>query len=196
MTPEEIMQMVDEAGFEHKNHLKYRGRYNKCTVPEKFEIDCFERFATLARADLVEAHEGCKSANTMLLYEVDAIAAIKQERDALKSQLDDYTMIMSSKCAALEAEIERLTEQCKLCIEARVIPLYPVAPQAVPAWLPIESAPHSADPVLALSESGNMKIETGYWLVNLLQASKVDDENCNYTHWMPLPAAPAVKETE
>lgn len=58
-------------------------------------------------------------------------------------------------------------------------------------WLPIESAPHSAAPVLALSESGSMKIETGYWLVNLLHASKVDGENCNYTHWQPLPPYPA-----
>jgi Protein of unknown function (DUF551) len=70
-----------------------------------------------------------------------------------------------------------------------VQPLY-TAPQAVPSWLPISSVPHSADKVLAFSESGNVKIETGYRLVNLLHASKVEGDNCNYTHWMPLPAAP------
>ncbi len=57
-------------------------------------------------------------------------------------------------------------------------------------WQPIETAPATANKVFAFSESGNMKIETGHWLRNMLHAAKVDGEHCNYTHWMPLPAAP------
>ena len=57
-------------------------------------------------------------------------------------------------------------------------------------WQPIETAPATANKVLAFSESGNMKIETGHWLRNMLHAAKVDGDHCNYTHWMPLPAPP------
>lgn len=46
LTKDEVMLLAEKAGFEHKNHIKYRGRYGKCTEPEKFEIDCFERFYT------------------------------------------------------------------------------------------------------------------------------------------------------
>lgn len=57
LTKDEVMLLAEKAGFEHKNHIKYRGRYDKCTEPEKFEIDCFERFYTLGRADLVPVVE-------------------------------------------------------------------------------------------------------------------------------------------
>ena len=57
-------------------------------------------------------------------------------------------------------------------------------------WQKIETAPATANNVLAFSESGNMKIETGFWLINMLHAANIDGEKCNYTHWMPLPAAP------
>ena len=57
-------------------------------------------------------------------------------------------------------------------------------------WQKIETAPATANNVLAFSESGNMKIETGFWLINMLYAANIDGEKCNYTHWMPLPAAP------
>jgi hypothetical protein len=86
MNNEQIQAWAREAGFVSAEFW-----------PDAFKglQGCVERFATIARADLVEAHEGCKSANTMLLYEVDAIDAIKQERDDLR------------------AEVERLTGQCK-----------------------------------------------------------------------------------
>ena len=57
-------------------------------------------------------------------------------------------------------------------------------------WQPIKTAPATANKVLAFSESGNMKIETGHCLRNMLHAAKVDGDHCNYTHWMPLPAPP------
>lgn len=57
-------------------------------------------------------------------------------------------------------------------------------------WHPIETAPATVNNVLAFSESGNMKIETGFWLINMLHAANVDGEKCNYTHWMPLPTPP------
>ncbi len=60
----------------------------------------------------------------------------------------------------------------------------------VTQWQAVETAPARAEPLLALSESGRMSIQTGHWLRNLLHASKVDGDECNYTHWMPLPAAP------
>ena len=57
-------------------------------------------------------------------------------------------------------------------------------------WQKIETAPATANNVLAFSESGNMKIETGFWLINMLHAANIDGEKCNYTHWMPLPSRP------
>ena len=57
-------------------------------------------------------------------------------------------------------------------------------------WQAIETAPATANNVLAFSESGSMKIETGFWLLNMLHAANVDGEKCNYTHWMPLPSRP------
>ena len=57
-------------------------------------------------------------------------------------------------------------------------------------WQKIETAPATANNVLAFSESGNMKIETGFWLINMLHAANIDGEKCNYTHWMPLPTPP------
>ena len=57
-------------------------------------------------------------------------------------------------------------------------------------WQKIETAPATANNVMAFSESGNMKIETGFWLINMLHAANIDGEKCNYTHWMPLPSRP------
>jgi len=57
-------------------------------------------------------------------------------------------------------------------------------------WKPIETAPASSNHVLSFSTSGNIKIETGHWLRNMLHQSKIDGDDCNYTHWMPLPKAP------
>jgi hypothetical protein len=48
ITRETAMELAENAGFEHVNHIKFRGRYNKCTVNEKFEIDCFQRICELA----------------------------------------------------------------------------------------------------------------------------------------------------
>ena len=57
-------------------------------------------------------------------------------------------------------------------------------------WQAIETAPATANNVLAFRESGSMKIKTGFWLLNMLHAANVDGEKCNYTHWMPLPSRP------
>jgi hypothetical protein len=35
-----------------------------------------------------------------------------------------------------------------------------------------------------------MAIETGWYARNMLYASKVDGEECYFTHWMPLPPPP------
>ena len=53
-----------------------------------------EAFATLASADLVEAHEACKSANTMLL---ETLGRIERKADALIVERD-----------AAQAEVESL----------------------------------------------------------------------------------------
>ncbi|WP_342617162.1 DUF551 domain-containing protein [Rhodoferax sp. GW822-FHT02A01] len=71
-------------------------------------------------------------------------------------------------------------------------------PAPEPTWRPIESAPSSTEEVLCLSQSGQMKIETGHYLRNMLHSAKIDGEECFYTHWMPLPPAPGtapVKES-
>ena len=63
---ETAIELAEKAGFEHINHIKYRGRYNKCTVSEKFEIDCFQRLCDLAYqkalADMLEADTKLRAA--------------------------------------------------------------------------------------------------------------------------------------
>ena len=61
------------------------------------------------------------------------------------------------------------------------------------AWQPIETAPLSAMPILTFNEGGRIWIETGYYVHNMLHAAKIDEEECYYTHWMPLPAAPGTQ---
>lgn len=57
-------------------------------------------------------------------------------------------------------------------------------------WMPIESAPKSADPILVVTQDRRIKIETGFYAHNLMHAAKIDAEECVFTHWMPLPPAP------
>jgi hypothetical protein len=57
-------------------------------------------------------------------------------------------------------------------------------------WRPIETAPRSVQPILVLKEGRRMAIETGHYAHNMMHAAKVDGEECGFTHWMPLPAAP------
>lgn len=57
-------------------------------------------------------------------------------------------------------------------------------------WQPIETVPASRDDILLACQNGRMAIETGYYAWNMLDASKQDGDECNYTHWMPLPAPP------
>jgi hypothetical protein len=83
--------------------------------------------------------------------------------------------------------------------QAKVTPLYarhPAPPAGIsPAplageWRPIETAPRSVQPILVLKEGRRMAIETGHYAHNMMHAAKVDGEECGFTHWMPLPAAP------
>jgi len=122
-------------------------------------------------------------------------ATLEQMVDALNNAED---ALNNSQC--LIAGRERLGF-AKPCYAANEIALGFVSPaitagraalaNAEPTgWQKIETAPATANNVLAFSESGNMKIETGFWLLNMLNAANVDGEKCNYTHWMPLPAAP------
>jgi hypothetical protein len=60
----------------------------------------------------------------------------------------------------------------------------------VSEWQPIETAPRSADPILIFNGGGRIRIETGHYAHNMLHASKVDGEECYFTHWMPLPQPP------
>jgi len=47
ITKEQAIQMAEKCGFEHIDHIKYRGRFNKCTAFEKYEIN---RFHALVQA--------------------------------------------------------------------------------------------------------------------------------------------------
>lgn len=63
------------------------------------------------------------------------------------------------------------------------------APMPEP-WMPIETAPKSNEKVLLISLSGGIRIDTGGFAHHLINAAKVDGDECFLTHWMPLPAAP------
>jgi hypothetical protein len=76
------------------------------------------------------------------------------------------------------------------------LPLYaaPPAVSHVPGWQQIETAPKSKERVLVISQSGTISVETGHYAHNMLHAAKIDGDECHYTHWMPLPAAPKASE--
>lgn len=124
-------------------------------------------------ADAADAIEKMEAELDGFKYSVvsAANAKLRAENAALKSEL--------SKAADAGAKQFQVIAGLRAEIEAR--------------WLPIESAPASAEYVLSLNDSGRMKIETGHWLRNMLYAAKVDGEQCNYTNWMPLPAAPGAQ---
>lgn len=42
------IKLASDAGMENIDHIKWRGSYNKCTVPEKFEIDSVVRLCNSA----------------------------------------------------------------------------------------------------------------------------------------------------
>jgi hypothetical protein len=65
---------------------------------------------------------------------------------------------------------------------------------AVPGWQPIETAPRSRDEVLLISQEGNIRIGTGTYAHHMMNAAKIDAEECLFTHWMHLPPAPGAKE--
>lgn len=69
----------------------------------------------------------------------------------------------------------------------------PTQPEGQEAWQPIETAPKDRTEILCLNSTGRIRIETGTFMHHLLDAAKVDEEECYFTHWAPLPALPAVQ---
>lgn len=63
-------------------------------------------------------------------------------------------------------------------------------------WKTIETAPPSQADILLISQSGRMSVETGHYARNMLHASNVDGDECNYTHWTALPLPPTNKEKQ
>jgi len=86
-----------------------------------------------------------------------------------------------------------------------VTPLFP-APRAVPAWLPIESAPKDGTDILVMYMHIDTQIvhnafwlgdedydtdPSGWWTYEHSEVSRLLlDDWMTPTHWMPLPAAP------
>ena len=48
ITKEQAVQMAEKCGFEHVDHTKYRGRFNRCTISEKDEINRFHALVNTA----------------------------------------------------------------------------------------------------------------------------------------------------
>ena len=109
-----------------------------------------------------------------------------------RATLEQLVMALEKSVGAMQGIYGgwRCTQELKMANLAITAGRAAIANAEPTGWQPIETAPATANNVLAFSESGNMKIETGHWLRNMLHAAKVDGEHCNYTHWMPLPAAP------
>lgn len=57
-------------------------------------------------------------------------------------------------------------------------------------WQPIETAPDDTDEVLAFDRNNRISIHLGTYLNRMLQIAGDDDDECFYTHWMPLPKHP------
>ena len=115
------------------------------------------------------------------------VAALEDSIDCVRHEYETY---WGHGLPTRKAQIDRMKEsldQHEASITAGRAALANAEPTG---WQKIETAPATANNVLAFSESGNMKIETGFWLINMLHAASIDGEKCNYTHWMPLPAAP------
>jgi len=93
LTKDEILAMAREAGAVFDPQWGIASNTGTAT---------FERFATLCRAPLVAEIE-------TLRYELDAVAEIKQERDALRAELGQYPEIQAmlmSENKQLRAEVE------------------------------------------------------------------------------------------
>jgi Protein of unknown function (DUF551) len=118
---------------------------------------------------------------------LDALEGMAQEPVA-------YVVALKGRPISMTVPVNRIDELAAM----HNAPLYaaPVAVQAVPAWLPIESAPKDGTEFLGLR--GN-KIANAYKVQHddcemwCFGGSSGDVEIAPYTkptHWMPLPAAP------
>jgi FtsZ-binding cell division protein ZapB len=110
MTNEQIQQWASEVNAV-ANFIAF-GRSDGILF-SKYEL---ERYTTLARADLVEAHEECKAANDIILDSFEAAdkkcTDLEQENASLHKTLLQEAQARENVSAvrdALRAEVERLT---------------------------------------------------------------------------------------
>jgi len=64
----------------------------------------------------------------------------------------------------------------------------PAAPQAVPAWQPIDSAPKTGEWIIVCDSTNNVRPD--YWLGSEIYQWAKEPHGANNTHWMPLPDQP------
>ena len=145
---------------------------------------------------------------------LDALEGMAQEPVA-------YVVALKGRPISMTVPVNRIDELAAM----HNAPLYaaPVAVQAVPAWLPIESAPKDGTLVVLYSPNGpddwpdsfqvtfdyfcedyenwfhHSEAHEHYMAVGGSNACGPDvvctgpSEKAPYTHWMPLPAAPVAK---
>lgn len=78
------IELAMQAGYKYIDHITFRGSYNKCTVPEKYEIDCLVRLCNLVLEEAVKVarttnhHEATEFANGFNQAALDIERAIKE----------------------------------------------------------------------------------------------------------------------
>lgn len=108
---------------------------------------------------------------------------------------DDYEPTLTNAAALLRqwpdaGEPVAIADGTFNCNAPLGTPLYAAPPAAQPGSMPIESAPKSTSDILLISRNGNFRIETGGFAHHMIDAAKVDGDECLFTHWMPLPPPP------
>lgn len=90
-------------------------------------------------------------------------------------RLEEWFPLTAEELSALRVEVSKLRA---------------TQPAGEEAWRPIETVPNDTEEILCLNRSGRVRIEMGRFVHHFINAAKVDEEECYYTHWQPLPPPP------
>lgn len=107
-----------------------------------------------------------------------------------------YSGVKSGRVAVAEVYEGAFGIHYIACADPNKLPvgtkLY-TTPQPADGWRPIAEAPRDDGELLAFTITGNVRVEHTASIAALKAAAVRDADQCFYSHWMPLPAAPSAK---